>query len=232
MKQITCVRCGAVEDEQVAAMGEDGIVCQRCHLKDVEGDKQPFAEWLAPDPAMSLINAISDAASAASQRHQMEVLDRELGTAEPAVDETFHNRLREAGARCERSVVSETVEVAGVKSAREGYDERWLLPSAPEVQGRFAHEGFFQRLNHLFRREVHVGDEKFDAEVSIETTTAPETRAWLGDAERRAMVLTVVKSGGYVLSDGSFVEIRVLGPKGSPPPADLGARIALSLLGA
>ncbi len=212
-------------------MSEAGIVCQRCHLKDVEGDKQPFAEWLVPDPAMSLINVITDAASVASQRHQMEALDRELGAAAPSVDETFHNRLRDAGARCERSTVTESVEVAGVKAAREGYDERWLLPSAPEVQGRFVHESFLLRLNHVFQRVVHSGDAKFDAEVHIETTTEAETRAWLGDADRRAMVLTVVKSGGYVLSDGSFVEIRVLGPKGSPPPADLGARIALSLLG-
>ncbi len=212
-------------------MGEDGIVCQRCHLKDVEKDKQPFAEWLVPDPAMSLINVITDVASAASQRHQMESLDRELGTSAPAVDETFHNRLRDAGARCERSTVSESLEIAGVKAAREGYDERWLLPSAPQVQGRFAHEGFLQRLNKVFQREVHSGDAKFDAEVFIDTTTEQETRAWLSDAGRREMVLTVVKSGGYVLSDGSFVEIRVLGPKGSPPPADLGARIAASLLG-
>jgi hypothetical protein len=155
----------------------------------------------------------------------------------PASGLGFHpaaERAREAGATVRREQVARTLNLAGVSRRVEGYRERWTLPTRPEVQARFTHEGADAELAKRGHKEIQTGDKTFDDTVFVRTETVPATTAFLRDPEVRNIIGGVVARGGSVSIQGKLLEGEAIWPtdEASLRPSDLFARLALVLMNA
>jgi len=75
---------------------------------------------------------------------------------------------------------------------------RFVLSEQPAVQVSFSPEKFRHKLIKVFKKELQLDDEEFDAAVYIDTDEQDRVAAFLAVESTRNLVLDIVGQGGQI----------------------------------
>lgn len=117
--------------------------------------------------------------------------------------------LDSLGIRYEVSQSTETVNLGSAETTRDFVDTKFALVTQSKIQASFTREGLSKKLVKLFKKEIEVGDPKFDDIVYVSTDTPEETAAFLKLPDIQTTILSAVANGGSIEIDERQILIRI-----------------------